>query len=69
LELEERGRALAQAEQTADLLVVGGGITGAATATRPRIARSSSSVRTCRHLQPSKLIHGGFRYIAEGQLA
>ena len=73
--LADRPRALAAAEREGvDLLVVGGGVTGAA------VLRDAAS-RGLRALlverddfasgtsgRSSKMIHGGFRYIAEGQL-
>ena len=74
--LEERGRALAKAERDGlDLLVIGGGISGAGilrdAASRGMRAflierddfASGTSSRS------SKMVHGGLRYIAEGQLA
>ncbi len=74
--LGQRARALAQAERDGvDLLVVGGGITGAAVlrdaASRGLrallVERSDFAAGTSS--RSSKMIHGGFRYIAEGQLA
>jgi glycerol-3-phosphate dehydrogenase len=72
---EERGRALAEAEREGvDLLVVGGGITGAAVL-RDAASRGLRALLVEREdfaagtsSRSSKLIHGGFRYIAEGQL-
>jgi glycerol-3-phosphate dehydrogenase len=74
--LPERSRALAQAERDGvDLLVVGGGITGAAVL-RDAASRGLRALLVDRDdfaagtsSRSSKLIHGGFRYIAEGQLA
>jgi glycerol-3-phosphate dehydrogenase len=74
--LAERARALAQAERDGvDLLVVGGGITGAAVL-RDAASRGLRALLVEREdfaagtsSRSSKLIHGGFRYIAEGQLA
>src|SRR5262245_24929737 len=74
--LPERARALAHAERTGvDLLVVGGGITGAAVL-RDAASRGLRALLVEREdfaagtsSRSSKLIHGGFRYIAEGQLA
>jgi len=73
--LDERSRALAQAERDGvDLLVVGGGITGAAVL-RDAASRGLRALLVEREdfaagtsSRSSKLIHGGFRYIAEGQL-
>jgi glycerol-3-phosphate dehydrogenase len=73
--LAERSRALAQAEREGvDLLVVGGGITGAAVL-RDAASRGLRALLVDREdfaagtsSRSSKLIHGGFRYIAEGQL-
>ena len=73
--LAERSRALTQAERTGvDLLVVGGGITGAAVL-RDAASRGLRALLVEREdfasgtsSRSSKLIHGGFRYIAEGQL-
>jgi glycerol-3-phosphate dehydrogenase len=72
---EERARALAQAERDGvDLLVVGGGITGAAVL-RDAACRGlrallveAEDFASGTSSRSSKLIHGGFRYIAEGQL-
>jgi glycerol-3-phosphate dehydrogenase len=72
---DERARALAQAERDGvDLLVVGGGITGAAVL-RDAASRGLRALLVEREdfaagtsSRSSKLIHGGFRYIAEGQL-
>ena len=74
--LAERSRALTQAERSGvDLLVVGGGITGAAVL-RDAASRGLRALLVEREdfaagtsSRSSKLIHGGFRYIAEGQLA
>lgn len=74
--LEERSRALAKAERDGlDLLVIGGGISGAGILRdaasrglraflieRDDFASGTSS-------RSSKMVHGGLRYIAEGQLA
>lgn len=74
--LEDRGRALAKAERDGlDLLVIGGGISGAGVlrdaasrglraflVERDDFASGTSS-------RSSKMVHGGLRYIGEGQLA
>lgn len=73
--LAERGADLRRAaEDGVDLLVVGGGITGAAVA-RDAASRGLSVLVVERDdfasgtsSRSSKLIHGGLRYIAEGQL-
>jgi glycerol-3-phosphate dehydrogenase len=73
---QERARALAEAERDGvDLLIVGGGITGAAVL-RDAASRGLRALLVEREdfaagtsSRSSKLIHGGFRYIAEGQLA
>jgi glycerol-3-phosphate dehydrogenase len=73
--IEERARALDRAERDGlDLLVVGGGITGAGVlrdaASRGLrtllVERSDFAAGTSS--RSSKMIHGGFRYIAEGHL-
>jgi glycerol-3-phosphate dehydrogenase len=72
----DRARALAQAERDGvDLLIVGGGITGAAVL-RDAASRGLRALLVERDdfaagtsSRSSKMIHGGFRYIAEGQLA
>ncbi len=74
--LDERSQALTRAERDGvELLVVGGGITGAG------VLRDAASrgLRTCllerddfaggTSSRSSKLIHGGLRYIGEGQLS
>lgn len=74
--LAERARALADAARDGvDLLVVGGGVTGAAVL-RDAASRGLRTLLVEREdfasgtsSRSSKLIHGGLRYIAEGQLA
>lgn len=73
--LAERASALAGAERTGlDLLVIGGGITGAGVA-RDAASRGLRTLLVERDdfasgtsSRSSKMIHGGFRYIAEAQL-
>jgi glycerol-3-phosphate dehydrogenase len=74
--LAERGLALDRAERDGlDLLVVGGGITGAGVL-RDAASRGLRALLVERadfasgtSSRSSKLIHGGLRYLAEGQLA
>ncbi len=74
--LEERTRALARAERDGvDLLVIGGGVTGAGVL-RDAASRGLRALLVERgdfasgtSSRSSKFVHGGLRYIAEGQLA
>ena len=71
----DRARALERAERDGiDLLVVGGGITGAGVL-RDAASRGLRALLVERDdfasgtsSRSSKLVHGGLRYIAEGQL-
>jgi glycerol-3-phosphate dehydrogenase len=74
--LEDRRQGLARAaREGAELVVIGGGITGAGVL-RDAALRGLSSVLFERQdfaagtsSQTSKMVHGGLRYLAEGQLA
>jgi glycerol-3-phosphate dehydrogenase len=74
--LQDRARALSKAERDGvDLLVIGGGISGAGVL-RDAASRGLRAFLVERNdfacgtsSRSSKMVHGGLRYIGEGQLA
>ena len=71
---DQRLEQLKQAEQTWDLVIVGGGIVGAGLLKRASQAKLNVLLIEQRDFawgsssRSSKMVHGGLRYIAEGQV-
>src|SRR5450755_4341612 len=76
LDFRDRGRLFANLEaETFDLIVIGGGVTGAGVARDAAMRGLSVALIEARDFasgtssRSSKMIHGGLRYLAQGDLA